>query len=118
MYWLLFLSIVMLGCGSLSDEAYITKVTPEEGSDVSPGTEITVKFNRTPVNLEIEGIVRSNWTQERNVVHLVIRSYRFGSSDWLEPGEVSRQVPVTLKWTTGKQIIEYNYIFPEELLSG
>ena len=116
MYRLLLLFIVMLGCGSLSNDAYITKVTQEEGSDVRPGTEITVKFNQTPVGLEVEGIVRSNWTQERNVVHLVIRSYRFGSSDWLEPGEVSRQVTITLKWATGKQVIEYNYIFPEELL--
>ncbi len=100
------LAIYMVGCGSFEEDAAFVSVDPPSGSAILPDHTVTVNFDNTPVNVDVEvqGQRDTSFWWELDSKKLTVR----GNPKF----RVGKNYVIVITWATGRKILNYTVLSP------
>ena len=96
------LTIYMVGCGSLEEDATFVSANPPNGSRITPDDIITVTFDNIPVttDVEIQGHRDTSFWWELDNKTLTVGGHpKF---------QVGKDYTIVITWATGRKILNYS----------
>ena len=102
--------VSMIGCGENGEDVALVSANPPNNSTIAPDDTITVTFDNTPVNLNVE-FPDTNprlWEIEGRTLIL------FAKPGWIDDSDLV----IIIDWSTGRKILNYTVQSPTPTTSS